>query len=164
MLWELLQPYFLHLRGLGHCLIIRLPRMQEKQSFPLATNLDLCVGIVSFKTLHSHSRWVLLHTMQLGIDVDDFCCKFWWLFCCVFAAKTFNATFVLGTALMKSSVLVLMSVLFIKLCASAFSFNQSLKSRKVGFTQLILTVKSHHDSFKFGGSFCTAVLRCAAHF
>ena len=160
-----MQPSFLHLRGLGHCLNMCLSRKQEKQSFASATTLALCVGVFSLKTRHSHNQWLPLHTMQLEIDVNgDHCCGLRLLLCCVFAANAFEATFDLVTELMVSSVLALVAVFFIKSCGSAFSFNQSLKSRRVGFTQCFLTVKSDHDSFILGGSFCTAVLRSAALF
>ena len=92
VLWELLQPSFLHLRGLGHCLNMCLSRRQEKHSFASATTLALCVGVFSLKTRHSHNRWLPLHTMQLEIDVDgDLCCGLGLLFCCVFAANAFEA-------------------------------------------------------------------------
>ena len=120
-------------------------------------------GVFSLKTRHSHNRWLPLHTMQLEIDVDgELCCGLRLLLCCVFAANAFDATFDFVTELMVSSVFALVAVFFIKSCASAFSFNKSLKSRRVGFTQCFLTVKSDHDSFILGGSFCTAVLRSAA--
>ena len=78
---------------------------------------------------------------------------------CVLAAKVLEATFVLTTELVLSPVLAFDEVCFIKSCASAFSFNQSLKARSVGLTQCFFTVKSDQDSFRLGGSFCTAVLR-----
>ena len=109
--------------------------------------------------------WLPLHTMLLEIDVDgELCCCLRFLLCCVFAANAFEATSVLVTELFVSSVLALVAVFFPELCASAFSFNQSLKSRRVGFTQCFLTVKSDNDSFILGGSFCTALLKSAALF
>ena len=66
---------------------------------------------------------------------------------------------VFTTELVLSSVLAFDEVCFIKSCAFAFSFNQSLKSRSVGLTQCFFTVKSDQDSFRLGGIFCTAVLR-----
>ena len=133
------------------------------------------MGVFSLKTRHSPSRWLPLHTMQLEIGGDgELCCGLTLLLCCVFAANAFEATFdlvtdqklllILLSCLLVSSVLALNAVFFIKSCASAFFFNQSLKSRKVGFTQCFLIVKSDHDSFVLGGSFCTAVLRSAALF
>ena len=157
MLWELLQPSFLHLRGILHHLNICLSRKQEKQSFALAATLALCASVFSAKTLHSHSRWLPVRTMQQEIGGDEeLCCGLTLLLCCVFAANAFEATFDLVTELLVCSVLALNAVFFIKLCASAFSFNQSLKSGRVGFTQCFLTAKSDHDSFIMGGSFCTA--------
>ena len=70
----------------------------------------------------------------------------------------------LVTGLMVSSVFVLIAVFFIKSSASAFSFIQSLKSRRVGLIKCFLTVKSGHDSFILGSSFCTAVFRSAVLF
>ena len=78
------------------------------------------------------------------------------------AANASDATFVSVTALIVSSVLVLVAVFFIKSCASAFSVNQSMKSSRVGFTQKFLTKESEHNSFILGGRFCTAVLMGAA--
>ena len=69
---------------------------------------------------------------------------------------------VITTELVLSSVLAFDEVCFIKSCASAFSFNQSLKSRSVGLTQCFFTVKSDQDSFRLGANFCTAVLRSEA--
>ena len=77
---------------------------------------------------------------------------------CVLAAKVLEATLVLTTELL-SSVLAFDEVRFTKSCASAFYFNQSLKSRSVGLTQYLFTVKSDQDSFRLGGKFCTAALR-----
>ena len=163
VLWELLQPSLLHLRGLLPCLNKCLSRKQEKQSYASAMTLAHCVGVFSLKTRHSHSWWLPLPTMQLVFDVDvELCCGLRLLLCCVFAANAFKATFVLVTELLVSSIFALVAVFFFKLCASAYSFNQSLKSRRVGFTQCFLTVKSDHDSFILGGSFCTAVLRSTA--
>ena len=148
VLWELLEPSFLYLQGLEHCLNMYLSRKQEKLSFASATNLALCVGVFSSKTRHSHNRWLPLHTMQLEIDVNgDLCCGLRLLFCFVFAANAVEATFDLVSELVVSSVFALVEVFFIKSCASAFSFNQSLKPSRVGFTQCFLTVKSDHDSF-----------------
>ena len=65
---------------------------------------------------------------------------------------------------MAASVMVLIAVFFINSCASAFSFNQSLRSRILGFTQCFLTVTIDYDSFIFGVSFCTVDLRSAALF
>ena len=122
-------------------------------------------GVFSIKTRHYHSRWLPLHTMQLEIDVDgERCCGLKLLLCCVFAANASETTVVFVTELLLSSVLALVPLSFIKSCASAFSFSQSLKSRKLGFTQSFLTVKSDQDSFILSGSFCTAVLRSAALF
>ena len=115
--------------------------------------------------MHSHSRWGPLHTMQLEIDVDgEFCCGLRLRLCCVFTANALEVTFDLVTELLVSSVLALVAVFFIKLCVSASSSNQSLNSRRVGFTECFLTVKSEHGSFILGGRFCTAVLRSAALF
>ena len=124
--------------------------------------LALCVGVFSLQTRHSHSWWLPLHTMQLEIGGDrEFCCGLTILLCCVFAAK---AIFDLLTELLVSSFITSNAVFFIKSCASGFSFSQLLKSRRVDFTQCFLTVKSDHDSFILGGSFCTTVLRSAALF
>ena len=81
---------------------------------------------------------------------------------CVLAAKVLEATLVFTTELVLSSVLAFDEVCFIKSYASAFSFNQSLKSRSVGLTQCFFTVKSDQDTFRLGGNFCTAVLRSEA--
>ena len=162
---ELLQPSFPLLRRLLDCLNICLSRKQEKQSFASAATLALYVGVFSLKTRHSYSRWLSLHTMQLEIDVDgDFCCGLRLLLCCVFAANAFEATFDLVTELFVSSFLALVAVFFIKSCALALYFKQSLKSIRVGFTQCFLTVKSDHDSFILSGGFCLAVLRSGALF
>ena len=59
---------------------------------------------------------------------------------------------------MLSSVLAFIGTCSIKSCASAFCFNQSLKSRSSGFTQCFWTVQSEHDSFILGGNSCTALL------
>ena len=159
VLWELLQPSFLHLGGLGLCLNMCLSRKQEKQSFASATTLARCMGVFSLKARHSHSRWLPLYTIQLEIVVDgELCCGLRLLLCCIFAANAFDATFDFVTGLMVSSVLALVSV-FVKSCA--FYFNQSSKFRRVGLTQCFLTVKRDHD-FILGGSFCAAVLRSAA--
>ena len=142
-----------------------LSRKQEKQSSASATTLALCLGVFSLKTRHSYSRWLPLNTMQLETDGDgELCCGFTLFLCSVFAANAFETIFDLATELLVSSVLALNAVFFIKSCALAFSFNQSLKSRRVGFTQCFLTLKSDEYSFILGGSFCTAVLRCAALF
>ena len=153
VLWELLQPSFLYLQGLGHCLNMCLSRKQEKQSFASAKTLALYVGVFSLKTRHSHGRWLPLHTMQLEIGGDrELGCGLTLLLCCVIASNALEANFDLVTELLVSSVLSLNTVFFIKLCASVFSLNQSLKSRRVGFTQCFLTVKGDHDSFILGGS------------
>ena len=81
---------------------------------------------------------------------------------CVLAAKVLVATLLFTTELVLSSVVAFDEDCFIKLCASAFSFNQTLKSRSVGLTQCFFTVKSDQDSFRLGGKFCTAVLRSEA--
>ena len=81
---------------------------------------------------------------------------------CVLAAKVREATLVLTTELLLSSVLAFDEVCLIKSCASAFSFNQSLMSRSVGLTQCFFTVKSDQESFRLGGNFCTAVLKSEA--
>ena len=123
------------------------------------------MGVFSLKTRHSHSRSLPLHKIQLEIDVNgELCCVSRLLLCCVFAENAFEANFILVTELLLSSFLVLVAVFFLKSCALAFFFNQSLKSRRVGFAQCFLTVKSDHDSSILGGSFCTAVLRSAALF
>ena len=105
-------------------------------------------------------RWLPLHTMQRGVggvaDVEvDLCVPL----DCVLAAKVLEATLVFTTELVLSSIPAFYEVVFIKSCASAFSFNQSLKSRSVRLTQCFFTVKSDQDSFRLGGNFCTAVLR-----
>ena len=82
----------------------------------------------------------------------------------MFVANAFEANSFLVTELLVSSVLALVAVFLFISCASAFSFNQSLKSRRLGYTQCFLTVKSEHDFFILGGSFCMAVLRNAALF
>ena len=81
---------------------------------------------------------------------------------CKLAAKVLKAILVWNTELVLSSVLAFDEVYFIKSCASAFSFNQSLKSKSVGLTHCFPTVKSDQDSFRLGGNFCTAVLRSEA--
>ena len=81
---------------------------------------------------------------------------------CVLAAKVLEATLVFTTELVLSSLLAFDEVCLIKSCASAFSFNQSLKSRNVGLTQCFFTVKSNQDFFRLGSNFCTAVLRSEA--
>ena len=53
-------------------------------------------------------------------------------------------------------VFALVALCFIRLWASAFYLGRSLKSISVGSSQCFLTVKSAHDSFMFGGDFCTA--------
>ena len=50
VLWELLQPSFLYLRGLGHCLNMCISPKHEKQSFASATNLARCVGVFCLNT------------------------------------------------------------------------------------------------------------------
>ena len=65
---------------------------------------------------------------------------------------------VLVTQVLSSSVFVLVALCFIRSWPTAFSLYQSLKSRKVGLTQCFLTVKSDHNSFMFGGNFCTVWL------
>ena len=105
MLWKLLQPSFLPLRGLLHCLNLCLSSNQDKQS-------SLRV-VFSLKTRHSHNRWLPWHTMQLKIDVDgEHCCCLRLLLCCVFAANAFEETFFLVTGLLLSSVLALVAVIF----------------------------------------------------
>ena len=97
----------------GTYLNMRLSRKHEKQSFASATTLALCVGVFSLKRRHSNNPWLPLHTMQLEIDVDgDLCCDLKLLFCCVFAANAFEATFDLVTELLVSSVLALVAVFF----------------------------------------------------
>ena len=81
---------------------------------------------------------------------------------CVLAAKVLEANLVFTTELLLSSVLAFDDVCFIKSCASAFSFDQSLKSRSVGLTQCFFTVKSDQDSFRLAGNFCIAALRSEA--
>ena len=108
-------------------------------------------------------RWLLLHTMQRGVggvaDVEaGLCVPLDW----VLAAKVLEATLDFTTELVLCSVLACDEFCFIKSCASAFSFNQLLKSRSVGLTQCFFTVKSDQDSFRLGGNFCTAVLRSEA--
>ena len=78
--------------------------------------------------------------------------------CCEFDANTFEAVLVLVTEVLLSSGLALVALCFIRSWASGLSLSQSLKSRRVGLTQCFLTVKSDHDSFMFGGNFCTAWL------
>ena len=78
------------------------------------------------------------------------------------SSKILEATLVFSTELVLSSVLAFDEVCLIKSCASAFSFNQSLKSRSVGFTQCFFTVKSDQDSFRLGGNLWRAVLRSEA--
>ena len=108
-------------------------------------------------------RWLPLHTMQRGVrgvaDVKAGLCV---PLVCVLAAKVFEATLVFITGLLLSSALAFDEVCFIKSCASAFSFNQSMKSRSVGLTQCFFKVKSDQDSFRLGSNFCTAVLRIEA--
>ena len=70
---------------------------------------------------------------KLEIEVDgELCCSARKLLWCVFGANAFESTFVLVSNLLVSSVLDLVAVFFIKSCDSA-CFNQSLKSRRVGF-------------------------------
>ena len=88
-------------------------------------------------------RWLPLHTMQRGVggvaNVEAGLCV---PLDCVLAAKVLEATLVFTTELVLSSVLAFDEVCFIKSCASAFSFNQSLKSRSFGLTQCFFSVKS----------------------
>ena len=129
----------------------------------LSHNIGSLRGSLFLKNTHSHSRWLPLHTMQQEVDVDEeICYGLPLILCCVFATNAFEAYFDLVTEWLVSSVLALVAVLFVKLSTSAFPFHQSLKSRRVGFTQCFLTVKSDHNSFILGGSFCTAELRSAA--
>ena len=81
---------------------------------------------------------------------------------CVIAAKVLEATLVFTTELVLPSVLAFDEVCFVKSCFSAVSFNQSLKSRSVGLTQFVFTVKSDQDFFRLGGNFYTTVLRSEA--
>ena len=106
-------------------------------------------------------RW--LQQMQQWIQGDaDVEAGLWVSLVCVLAAKALGATLVLTTELVFSSVLAFDEVCFIKSCASAFSFNQSLKSMSAGLTQCFFTVKGDQDSFSLGGNFCIAVLRSEA--
>ena len=84
--------------------------------------------------------------------------------CCEFDANTFEAILVLVTEVLFSSGIALVALCFIRPWASAFSLSQSLKSWRVGLNQCFLTVKSDHDSFMFGGNFCTAWLSREALF
>ena len=108
-------------------------------------------------------RWLPLQTMQPGVggvaDVGAGLCVPLFF---VIAAKVLEATLVFTTELVLSSILAFDEVYFIRLCASAFSFNRSLKPRSVGLAQCFFTVKSDQDSFRLGGNFCTAVLRSEA--
>ena len=109
------------------------------------------------KTRHSRGRWLPLHTLQREqMFVEDHGICFFVPLCCEFDANTLDAVLVSVTEVLSSSGFALVELCFIRSWASAFSLNQSLKSRRVGLTQWFLTVKSDHDSFKFGGSFCTA--------
>ena len=103
-----------------------------------------------------------LYTMQRGIGGVANVVVLWVPLVCVLAARVLEATLVLTTELVLSSVLAFDEVCFIKSWASAFSFNQLLKSRIVGLTQCFFTVKSDQESFRLGGHFCTAVLRSEA--
>ena len=80
------------------------------------------------------------------------------LFCCISEANVLEESLDLVTALVLSSVFVIIDVCFIKSCTSASCFNQSLKLRSVGFTHCFWTVKIDHDSIIMGGNFCIAVL------
>ena len=101
--------------------------------------------------------------MELVINVDGaLCWGFWKLFWLHFCSQCLWWNFCLGYGVTDIPILDLVAAFFNKLCVSAFSFKQLLKSRKLDFTQCFLIVKS--DSFILGRSFCTAVLRSAALF
>ena len=86
---------------------------------------------------------------------EDGICFFVSLYC-EFDANTFEVVSVLVPEVLLFSGFALVALCFIRSWASAFSLSQSLKSRRVGLTQCFLSVKSDHDSFMFGGNFCTA--------
>ena len=99
-----------------------------------------------------------MHATQLDDALSDFC------FTLVFlslvddvAANTLDVVLVFVTFdCVFSSTLILIEAVFIRSWASALSFNQSLKSIKVGRSRLRLTVCIDQASLMFGGSFCTA--------
>ena len=74
-------------------------------------------------------------------------------------SKVLEATLVLTTELVLSSVSAFANIYFINSCASASCINQSLKSRSVGFFQCFWAVKIDLDCFILCGNFCTAALR-----
>ena len=96
------------------------------------------------------------------MEEDGIC--FFVSLCCEFDANTFENVSVFVTEMMFYSGLALVALCFIRSWASVFSLSQSLKSRRVGLTQCFFTVKSDHDSFMFGGNFCTAWLSREALF
>ena len=67
--------------------------------------------------------------------------------------KVLVTVFVFTTPEELSSGLARPAEAFILSCASALSFNQSLKSTKVGRLQFFFTVCIDHASFMFGGNF-----------
>ena len=77
---------------------------------------------------------------------------------CEFDANTFEGVLDLVTEVMFFSGFTLVALCFIRSWASAFFLSQSLMSGWVGLTQCFLIVKSDHDSFMFGGNFCTTWL------
>ena len=106
VLWELLQPYFLHFLGFGHCLNICFSLRHEKHSFATATTFARWVGNFSLNTLHSQMRWWPLHTMKRGVGgLADVEAGLWMPLVCVLAAKVLEANLVLSTELLLSSVL-----------------------------------------------------------
>ena len=143
------------------CISWDLGNLRNTVLFPPLPLLAECETFLN--TLHSQMRWLPLHTMQRGVegvaDVEAGLCV---PLDGVLAAKVLEATLVFTTELVLSSVLAFDEVCFIELCASAFSFDQSLKSRSVGLTQCFFTVKSDQDSFRLGGNICSAVLRSEA--
>ena len=76
--------------------------------------------------------------------------------------KTFASVFVRVTDGALSSFLGFVAETFIFSCATALSFNDSLKSKRVGRLQFFLTLCIDQASFMFGGSFCTAWPNSAA--
>ena len=108
-------------------------------------------------------RWFPLHTMQGVVgNVVAVVALLYVIFCSELAANVREAILVLVNELVLSSVFAFIDVSFIKACASAFCFNQSLKSRIFRFTPCFWTVKSDQVFFILRGNFCTAVLSSEA--
>ena len=122
------------------------------------------MGDFSLNTRHSQLRCIFTDNAASGGEVVAVEAGLYVLFCCVLAADVLEATLVLVTELVLSSFFAFINVCFVKSCASALCFNQSVQSRSVGFTHCFSTVKSEDDSSILGGNFCTAGLNSEAVF